>query len=187
MPSQFSFYRVVIVRKSVDGVTAPMLARFLGKARRSVGVSGEVTLLLSTNAELKRLNRQFRGKAYATDVLSFPSEFDGHGGDIAISADIACRNGQLLGHGTAVEVKVLILHGLLHLAGYDHESDNGRMARAERRLRRLLGLPEGLIERADREPVRKGTALTRAKRPQPSADKSSKSRPAMRARRSRKR
>ncbi len=73
----------------------------------------------------------------------------GYAGDIAISADIARQNGRVLGHGVAIEIKTLILHGLLHLAGYDHESDNGRMARKELLLRRALGLPEGLIERTD--------------------------------------
>ncbi len=98
---------------------------------------------------MRQLNAQFRGKDYATDVLSFPPPgfIDGFGGDIAISTDIAVRNARMLGHSAANEVKILILHGILHLAGYDHESDNGQMGAKERRLRRRLGLPAALIER----------------------------------------
>ena len=99
---------------------------------------------------MRRLNAQFRGKDYATDVLSFPSPIfvEGYGGDIAVSADIAARNARALGHSVAEEVKILVLHGVLHLAGYDHESDDGQMAEKELRLRRKLGLPAALIERA---------------------------------------
>jgi probable rRNA maturation factor len=148
---------LVIIDKAVEGVSGTMLARFLNRGRRSLKLDGEVTLLLASSAQLKRLNREFRGKDYATDVLSFPSEIPPqprpkhtrYAGDIAISADIARQNGRVLGHGVAIEIKTLILHGLLHLAGYDHESDNGRMARKELLLRSALGLPEGLIERAD--------------------------------------
>lgn len=150
-----------------------MLARFLGRARRAVGLASEVTLLLASSAELRRLNRQFRGKDYATDVLSFPSGFAGYSGDIAISADLARHHGKLLGHGPTVETKLLVLHGLLHLAGHDHESDHGQMARQELRLRRALGLPVGLIERTQGAPKPEAPA--------------SKSAPASRARGSRKR
>jgi probable rRNA maturation factor len=152
---------LVIVHKPVEGVSGAMLARFLNRGRRTLRLDGEVTLLLASSAQLRRLNRQFRGKDYATDVLSFPSEIPprqrqgrrsletraGYTGDIAISADIARQNGKRLGHGVAIEIKTLILHGLLHLAGYDHETDDGRMARKELLLRRALGLPKGLIER----------------------------------------
>jgi probable rRNA maturation factor len=152
---------MILIRKSVAGVTAAMLARFLGRARRVTGVAGEVTVLVASSAELRRLNRQFRGQDHPTDVLSFPTPSqhaktgrdgdigrDGYLGDIAISADLAHRSAKLLGHGPAAEIKVLILHGLLHLAGYDHESDGGAMARRELRLRRQLKLPEALTERA---------------------------------------
>ena len=99
---------------------------------------------------MRQLNAQFRGKDYSTDVLSFPSPslVKGFSGDIAVSGDIAARNAQLLGHSVASEVKILVLHGVLHLAGYDHVSDNGQMAEKELRLRRKLGLPAALIERA---------------------------------------
>ena len=99
---------------------------------------------------MRQLNAQFRGKDYATDVLSFPPPtfVEGFSGDIAVSADSAARNAHALGHSVADEVKILVLHGVLHLAGYDHESDNGQMAEKELRLRRKLGLPVALIERA---------------------------------------
>src|SRR5207302_3362076 len=103
--------------------------------------------------ELRSLNRQFRGKDKATDVLSFPSPLSESGprsrlaGDIAVSADIATQNAVRLGHSAAEEVKVLVLHGILHLAGFDHERDNGQMARKELKLRQQLKLPLGLTER----------------------------------------
>jgi probable rRNA maturation factor len=71
----------------------------------------------------------------------------GFAGEVAISADIALQNALRLGHSAALEVKVLVLHGILHLAGFDHERDNGEMARKEAKLRRTLRLPVGLTER----------------------------------------
>jgi probable rRNA maturation factor len=100
---------------------------------------------------MKSLNQKFRGKDVATDVLSFPTESGGQkqfAGEIAISAEIAAQNARLLGHSTAQEVKILVAHGILHLRGYDHECDNGEMARREEQLRAKLHLPLGLIERA---------------------------------------
>jgi probable rRNA maturation factor len=152
---------LVIVHKSVEGVSGTMLARFLNRGRRTLKLDGEVTLLLASSAELRRLNREFRHQDYPTDVLSFRSEIPRYAGDIAISADIARQNGRLLGHGAAIEIKTLILHGLLHLAGYDHESDNGRMARKEAVLRSALGLPEGLIERANPDRAKRKPASGR--------------------------
>jgi len=104
--------------------------------------------MITGNREIQKLNKTFRKKDKPTDVISFPSEAEGVAGDIAISADVARANGEKLGHGTLTELKVLILHGMLHLAGMDHEKDNGQMARRERLLRRQLGLPDGLIERS---------------------------------------
>ena len=137
---------MVILRKSLPGLTPLALARFAGRARRAAAVRGPVNVLLTSSAEMRRLNRDFRGKDRPTDVLSFPSE-DG-GGDIAICAAIARSNARRLGHSAAQEAKVLVLHGMLHLAGYDHETDGGRMLRREARLRRELGLPDSLIARA---------------------------------------
>jgi probable rRNA maturation factor len=141
---------MVILRKPVPGVTESALGRFVARACDEVSLKGEVNVLLTGNGELRSLNRRFRGKDKATDVLSFPplAELaDGLAGDIAISAEIAVQNAKRLGHSTAEEVRILALHGILHLAGYDHESDSGEMARKEERLRKALGLPMGLIQR----------------------------------------
>jgi probable rRNA maturation factor len=107
--------------------------------------------MVTSSQEIRSLNRRFRGKDKPTDVLSFVpmADFaDGLAGDVAISADIAGQNARALGHAPAEEIKILALHGVLHLAGYDHEKDNGEMIREENRLRRLLGLSTGLIERS---------------------------------------
>lgn len=137
------------MRKPVKDVSPAALARFASRAKKAARLSGEVTVLVTGNREIQELNRQFRKKNEPTDVISFPSEADGIAGDIAISADIARANARELGHETTAELKVLILHGMLHLAGFDHETDNGQMARKETRLRRQLGLSSGLIERAN--------------------------------------
>ncbi|MGO9211147.1 MAG: rRNA maturation RNase YbeY [Terriglobales bacterium] len=136
----------MIVHSKVQGVSARALGQFAVRARRAAGVRGEVDVLVTSSAELRRLNRRFRGKNAATDVLSFPSA-NGTAGDIALSAEVGARNARRLGHSASDELKILILHGLLHLAGYDHETDAGEMARKEARLRRALGLPVALIER----------------------------------------
>ena len=96
---------------------------------------------------MRALNRQFRGKDYATDVLSFPSEQRGFLGDIVIATGVLTRQARHAGHPIATELRVLSLHGLLHLLGYDHDADDGKMARVEVRLRKKAGLPAGLIER----------------------------------------
>ncbi len=119
-----------------------------------------VTVAILPDSRVKALNRLYRGINTATDVLSFPGS--GWGlqpdarkplptpflGDIAIARGIAQKQAKLFGHSLGVEFRVLALHGLLHLLGYDHESDSGRMARAETRLRRKAGLPPGLIARS---------------------------------------
>ncbi len=130
--------------------SARSLARFLAAAQEAVRLKGQVTVLLTTDAAIAKLNRRFRGKNKATDVLSFPAEglgAEGIAGDVAISMATAMRQAAVQGHSLATEIKVLILHGVLHLAGYNHEADTGRMARRERLLRGRLGLPLGLIER----------------------------------------
>jgi probable rRNA maturation factor len=149
---------VVILRKPVAGLGEGPLTRFVARARRSTKLTGTVNVLVTSSRELRGLNRRFRGKDKPTDVLSFPPMpglVDGLAGDIAICAEIASHNARLLGHSAAQEVKILVLHGLLHLAGYDHERDHGEMERKENALRKSLGLPGGLI-------ARKGT--TRAAR-----------------------
>lgn len=106
-----------------------------------------MTIAIVSDARVRALNRRFRKNDKATDVLSFPSEESGYLGDVVISSGVAARQARTAGHPLATELRVLALHGLLHLLGYDHERDDGQMARLERRLRRLGGLREGLIER----------------------------------------
>src|SRR5438270_12529485 len=120
---------------STHGVNAAQLQRFARRAQKLSEVQGEVDILIATNKGLRELNRRFRRKNKPTDVLSFPRP---SGGDIAISAQIALDNAQRYGHSLAAELGILVLHGMLHLVGYDHESDNGHMARAEARLRSPL-------------------------------------------------
>jgi probable rRNA maturation factor len=129
------------------------LARFLTLAQSAVKLRGEVTVLLTTDPAIRSLNRRFRGKNKATDVLSFPADSSAPGaeriaGDLAISVSTARRQAAAQGHKLSTELKVLILHGLLHLAGYDHEADTGQMLRRERLFRARLNLPQGLIERS---------------------------------------
>jgi probable rRNA maturation factor len=154
--------------------SARALARFLHQAQAAVKLRGEVSVLLTTDGAMRKMNRQFRGKNKTTDVLSFPAlepsqvskskagpsagiqlryrEKDSGeeklAGDLAISVERAQRQAADHGHALAMEIKILILHGLLHLSGYDHERDAGEMARRERLLRGRLRLKQGLIERA---------------------------------------
>ncbi len=154
--SRFHLAQVIGIEKNIDGVTERRLNRFVAVARKAVRLKGQVSLLLTTNRRMRALNRSFRGKDKPTDVISFPAidtvraKF---AGDLAISIDIAAANARQLGHSTEDELRVLILHGLLHLAGYDHESDDGEMACKESRLRKQLGLPLGLIDRTEGKTV----------------------------------
>jgi probable rRNA maturation factor len=163
---------VVTLRKRVFGLTAPALSQFTACAARAMRLKGRTDVLVTSSRELRALNRSFRGKDQTTDVLSFPPApgwRDKFAGDIAISADIAARNARRLGHTTAKEIKILVLHGLLHLAGYDHERDSGEMNRKEERLRRSFGLPSGLIARSGHsETVPRGKRKTVSRRIQPS-------------------
>ena len=142
---------MVIFQKRVAGLTELALDRFVARARRAAGLKRTIDVLVTSSAEMKSLNRRFRGKDKATDVLSFPATADDprkqFAGEIAISAEIASQNARALGHSLAQEVKILVLHGVLHLRGYDHETDSGQMARRENQLRARLRLPAGLIER----------------------------------------
>ena len=159
---------------STPGVTPAQMQRFVRQAQTLAKVQGEVDVLVSGNQRLRELNRRFRSKNKPTDVLSFPRP---SGGDIAISAQIARDNARLYGHSIAEELKILVLHGMLHLAGHDHESDNGRMARVEARLRSRLKLPASLIDRAQpsgklprtKAPAAIATKKAAARRPKASA------------------
>ena len=132
-----------------EGVRAPGLRRWLADVAPA-RARGTVTVAIVPDARVRALNREYRRKDTSTDVLSFPSEERGHLGDVVIAAGVARRQARDAGHSLQTELRVLALHGLLHLLGYDHERDDGRMARLERRLRREGGLVEGLIERTTR-------------------------------------
>jgi probable rRNA maturation factor len=124
------------------------LEHFARELRVRVARGREFACLITTDAELQRLNRDFRCKDYATDVLSFPTGLPaGHLGDLAISWQRARAQAAEFGHKIESEIRILMLHGVLHLNGMDHETDRGQMSRAERRWRQIFGLPAGLIER----------------------------------------
>lgn len=108
---------------------------------------GDLSIAIISDRRMRALNRQFRGTDAVTDVLSFPSDTRGFLGDVVIASGVTRQQAKAAGHAVQTEVRVLALHGLLHLLGYDHESDNGKMARVEMRLRKKAGLKEGLIER----------------------------------------
>jgi probable rRNA maturation factor len=157
---------LVIFQKRVADLSELALDRFVTRARHAAGLKGTVNVLLTSSSEMKSLNRRFRGKDKPTDVLSFPAEPNDQkrfAGEIAISAEMATKNARELGHSPAHEVKILVLHGVLHLRGYDHECDNGQMARREEQLRAKLHLPIGLIERTTVE--RTAIKLTTIERP----------------------
>ncbi|MES2394150.1 MAG: rRNA maturation RNase YbeY [Acidobacteriota bacterium] len=140
------------------GLSRAGLERFVRSAQAAVGLGGEVDVLLAGDRTLRRLNREFRGKDKATDVLSFPAAeelAEVHAGDLAISLETAAKQAAEFGISLRDEVRVLLLHGLLHLSGMDHEVDNGEMATREAELRKKLRLPVGLIARvgADRKKV----------------------------------
>ncbi|MDE1154432.1 MAG: rRNA maturation RNase YbeY [Acidobacteriaceae bacterium] len=140
------------------GLSHSGLSRFLSSARSHVGLRGEVEVLLADDRTLKSLNRQYRGKNKATDVLSFPAAPEMavvHAGDLAISLETAQRQADEQGHTLATELRVLMLHGLLHLHGMDHETDEGEMAEHEAVLRRKLRLPNGLIARVEAKAARR--------------------------------
>ncbi|HBY59960.1 MAG TPA: rRNA maturation RNase YbeY [Solibacterales bacterium] len=138
---------LVIYRRAPRDLRRAAVAAFARTVRQQVS-GAPYTCLISDDAELRRLNREFLGKDYATDVLSFPEPGSGSLGEIAISADRARAQAAEYGHPVETEICILLLHGVLHLMGMDHERDRGKMALAERRWREKLGLPGGLIERA---------------------------------------
>jgi probable rRNA maturation factor len=153
--------RVAVVDHLGRPVRAAALVAWLARVAPA-SAHGDVAVALVSDARIRDLNRRFRRKPTATDVLSFPDSAPGEPrlapsaghdaprlGDLVISVDTARRQARAGGHPYTVELKILALHGLLHLLGYDHDSpsDRGRMARVERRLRAKGGLAEGLIER----------------------------------------
>jgi probable rRNA maturation factor len=146
----------VTFRRVPAGVRRRAVERFARKLGTEVAGGRAFDCLITTDSEVRRLNRTFRGRDAATDVLSFPTGPlpDGRGsvrgtgiGDVAIAVGRARAQARAFGHSLEEEIRILMLHGVLHLMGMDHEADGGRMARAERRWRAALGLPNGLIER----------------------------------------
>jgi probable rRNA maturation factor len=142
------------------------LVGFLGRAAAAAGLEGELSVLLTDDAGIRRLNRDFRGQDRPTDVLSFPPAAGtvGVAGDLALSLETAARQAGEHGHTLPTELKILLLHGILHLAGHDHEADRGEMAALEQRLRLHLRLPGGLIERTAGEGPRRAPVAGGAKR-----------------------
>jgi probable rRNA maturation factor len=175
MPCDIMLHAMIIIdpeaNSSIQGradaaLALPALRLFLRRARKAVPVAGQVSVLLASDSTVKRLNAKFRGKNRPTDVISFhafqmPAQKSGSprlplhppvAGDLAISLEAAARQAQRFGHPVAVELKILMLHGLLHLAGYDHETDSGEMAAREEELRRRFRLPTTLIARTVAQP-----------------------------------
>jgi probable rRNA maturation factor len=132
---------VLLNRQRRQRISPARLRRVLSGAAEALRVSGEVSLVLAGDRLLRRLNRDYRGKDRPTDVLTFPGDGGEAGlGDVVISVETAGRNARRLGRSLQQELDVLALHGLLHVLGHDHETDDGTMDRLERRLRtRLLG------------------------------------------------
>lgn len=126
------------------------VAAFTRRVGREVGRGREFAVVVASDAALRQANARFRGKRASTDVLSFPDGEQGRLGDILISAQRAHRQARQYGHRVEDELKLLILHGLLHLIGYDHETDQGDMRRVEKRWRAKYGLEPALTERASR-------------------------------------
>ena len=138
----------VTFRRVPERLRRRPVERFVRKLECEVAKGRAFECLITTDAELRRLNRDFRGQDFATDVLSFREAGPGTRlGDLAISLPRARAQAREFGHRTEQEIQILMLHGVLHLLGMDHEADHGRMARAEKRWRARLGLPNGLIER----------------------------------------
>ena len=138
----------VTFRRTPPDFRRRAVERFARRLQAEVAKGKPFDCLITGDAELRRLNRDFRGMDYATDVLSFPSATPAHHlGDLAISLGRARVQAREFGHDIEHEVEILMLHGLLHLLGLDHETDSGQMARSEKRWRTRLGLSTGLIER----------------------------------------
>lgn len=143
----------VTFRRVPATVPRRAIEKFARRLQTEVAKGRAFDCLITGDAELRKFNREFLGKDYATDVLSFPipgpqAPDAWFAGSVAISLGRARAQARQFGHAIEDEIRILMLHGVLHLLGHDHESDNGRMARAEQRWRARLGLPAGLIERA---------------------------------------
>ncbi len=140
---------ILLTLRCPRGLDRKGLRAFAERLQEEVAGNLDFCCLLTDDRELRRMNREFLKKDYATDVLSFPGEDTREFlGEIAISVQRAAEQAGTFGHSTEDEIRILMLHGVLHLLGMDHETDGGKMASAERIWRKALGLPSGLIERA---------------------------------------
>lgn len=163
-PPVLHLNELIILKKKLAGVSERSLEAFAVRARKAAGVQGQVGVLITSSDDLRQLNRRFRRKDKPTDVLSFPAIVEDEAGDIAVSADIAGENAYLLGHSLDEELRILILHGILHLAGHDHEKDNGEMEALESELRERLKLPSSLIERTKASGKKQATKRAKGKK-----------------------
>jgi probable rRNA maturation factor len=146
MPSQQSS---LLFQVATPGLSRRSVRAFVKRLEAEVAGGRAFCCMLAGDRELRRLNREFRKQDSPTDVLSFPAEQPSQGflGEIAVSFETARQQALQYGHSLDEEIEILMLHGLLHLLGMDHETDRGRMLNAERKWRASLGLPPGLIER----------------------------------------
>jgi probable rRNA maturation factor len=140
----------ILFRKSQKKEERAVLREYAEVLAERVLQGKQFGCLFSDDAHLRQLNRDFLGKDEPTDVLSFPSGEEEHAGEMAISLERAGEQAADHGHDLLAELKVLMLHGVLHLKGMDHEKDKGQMRRVETKWRKELGLPGGLIERVRR-------------------------------------
>ena len=139
---------LVLFRHVPPGMDRRAIEAFAWELRNRVAGGREFRCLITGDAALQRLNRRFLRKNYPTDVLSFPAgPGAGEIGELAISAQRAREQAREFGHSVEEEIRILMLHGVLHLTGMDHEHDRGAMARVEMAWRKKLGLSAGLIER----------------------------------------
>jgi probable rRNA maturation factor len=142
--------KLIVYRRASAGFARAPIERFARRLREEVAGGRGFECLITDDRELQRLNNQFLGHDYPTDVLSFPDSGESDRaflGSMAISTVRAAEQARRYGHSVTEEIKILMLHGVLHLLGMDHESDRGRMRRAEAAWRKALELPAGLIER----------------------------------------
>jgi probable rRNA maturation factor len=145
MPSEQT---TLLFHSATPDLSRRLVRTFAKRLEAEVTGGRAFTCLITGDPDLRRLNRDFRKDDHATDVLSFPSgQSLGFLGDIAISFEQAQRQAAEYGHPVSQEIEILMLHGVLHLLGMDHEKDRGQMARAESKWRAALGLPGGLIAR----------------------------------------
>jgi probable rRNA maturation factor len=149
---------LIIFEKAPRALLRRPLTAFAEFVSEHVAGGRRFCCLLTGDAELQRLNREFRAIDEPTDVLSFPSASPaGQLGDIAISVERARDQARSHGHELGAEVQILLLHGVLHLLGHDHEADRGKMRRLETRWRKEFALPTGLIERAGKPAAPQGS------------------------------